>query len=383
MNSKISLYSSICVLLVIFILVACAPLKQFSNEQHSNKDILYELGIAERFSKEKKYDQCIEILRNTTLKYPYLKKPFFLLAQCQKMNADYFAAIKSAKKAARLDPMYAEAYNLLGLIHLDMTNYKYARDYYDKAIEVNPNVLHAYHNRGYLKKNYFNDCFSALYDFEKEIVNLKAAGIRNHFFAQAHYGYIRCLIIRKENDLALSTAIDIANQYPKDGNLQALAGKTLSLFKRYEESLNYYLKTLSLNPNRPADINNVGLAYYYLENYDSAIQYYNQAIKVDANYAIAYNNRAQAFLKIGNEQSALVDFQSGCNLGRDFGCKMVKKLNASRNPPPSYNQYYQQPSTQTYSDDCCKYCRKGKACGDTCIARWKRCHVGVGCACNS
>jgi hypothetical protein len=32
---------------------------------------------------------------------------------------------------------------------------------------------------------------------------------------------------------------------------------------------------------------------------------------------------------------------------------------------------------------CCKYCTKGKACGDTCIARSKTCRVGHGCACNA
>ena len=31
---------------------------------------------------------------------------------------------------------------------------------------------------------------------------------------------------------------------------------------------------------------------------------------------------------------------------------------------------------------CCKICSKGKACGNSCIARWKTCHKGKGCACN-
>lgn len=31
---------------------------------------------------------------------------------------------------------------------------------------------------------------------------------------------------------------------------------------------------------------------------------------------------------------------------------------------------------------CCRICSKGKACGDTCIARDRTCHVGPGCACN-
>ncbi|EKE83901.1 hypothetical protein [Idiomarina xiamenensis] len=31
---------------------------------------------------------------------------------------------------------------------------------------------------------------------------------------------------------------------------------------------------------------------------------------------------------------------------------------------------------------CCKVCRKGKACGDSCIARNKTCRKGAGCACD-
>ncbi len=31
---------------------------------------------------------------------------------------------------------------------------------------------------------------------------------------------------------------------------------------------------------------------------------------------------------------------------------------------------------------CCKVCRDGKACGDSCIAKDKTCNVGPGCACN-
>lgn len=35
-----------------------------------------------------------------------------------------------------------------------------------------------------------------------------------------------------------------------------------------------------------------------------------------------------------------------------------------------------------YSQQCCKYCSKGYACGNTCISRRYTCHVGVGCACD-
>lgn len=40
------------------------------------------------------------------------------------------------------------------------------------------------------------------------------------------------------------------------------------------------------------------------------------------------------------------------------------------------------PETNAPGITCCKICRKGKACGDSCIARNKTCRVGSGCACN-
>ncbi len=40
------------------------------------------------------------------------------------------------------------------------------------------------------------------------------------------------------------------------------------------------------------------------------------------------------------------------------------------------------PNTQDLSAKCCKICRKGKACGDSCIARSKTCNKGKGCACD-
>ena len=34
------------------------------------------------------------------------------------------------------------------------------------------------------------------------------------------------------------------------------------------------------------------------------------------------------------------------------------------------------------SQQCCKICRQGKACGDTCVSRQDTCHVGQGCPCD-
>lgn len=35
-----------------------------------------------------------------------------------------------------------------------------------------------------------------------------------------------------------------------------------------------------------------------------------------------------------------------------------------------------------FSNQCCKICKTGKACGDSCISITKNCTKGVGCACD-
>lgn len=36
-----------------------------------------------------------------------------------------------------------------------------------------------------------------------------------------------------------------------------------------------------------------------------------------------------------------------------------------------------------FAASCCKVCRKGKACGNSCISRSYSCHKGPGCACDA
>ncbi len=39
-------------------------------------------------------------------------------------------------------------------------------------------------------------------------------------------------------------------------------------------------------------------------------------------------------------------------------------------------------STELRLAACCKVCKKGKACGDSCISKSKTCHKAPGCACD-
>jgi hypothetical protein len=65
-------------------------------------------------------------------------------------------------------------------------------------------------------------------------------------------------------------------------------------------------------------------------------------------------------------------------------CEAYDRINWSIITPPTptpYPAWVSNPAPSQPSG-CCKICRKGKACGDSCIAASKTCHKGSGCACN-
>ncbi len=51
-------------------------------------------------------------------------------------------------------------------------------------------------------------------------------------------------------------------------------------------------------------------------------------------------------------------------------------------PPRSWQMLLLEPPSAVLAA-CCKTCRKGKACGNSCISRTKTCHKPPGCACDA
>jgi hypothetical protein len=62
----------------------------------------------------------------------------------------------------------------------------------------------------------------------------------------------------------------------------------------------------------------------------------------------------------------------------DQGSNFVQILKASKSVRTNSSLFGRLES----SGACCKICRQGKACGDTCISQDKTCRVGPGCACD-
>jgi tetratricopeptide (TPR) repeat protein len=107
---------------------------------------------------------------------------------------------------------------------------------------------------------------------------------------------------------------------------------TIPLFSdaldRPEPATRDYSRSLALKPHFQAYYNR-GASCARLGMYREAIQNFTESLSFKKpRNAGAYAYRAFANSKLGEQQQALLDFEKGCSLGNEVGCRMVNEMNA-------------------------------------------------------
>jgi len=134
----------------------------------------------------------------------------------------------------------------------NLGEYEKALDLLDKALEINPNHIHALNNKG-----------RALLELDKT----------------------------EEAIVWFDKALEVNPEY-----IPALHNKGLILLElgKYEEAMVWFDKALEVNPNLVYLLNDKGLALYRLGQYDEAISYYDKALEINPNYELAKKNKELA-----------------------------------------------------------------------------------------
>jgi len=151
---------------------------------------------------------------------------------------------------------------------------KYAESlpYLNRAIELNPDYVNAYNDRGGV---YFN-----LKQYEQ------ALGDCNH-------------------------ALELDPNYVHAYNWRGNVYKSL---RRYKQALADYNRTLELNPKYVHAYNNRGNLYSNLKQYEQALADYNRALELDPHYVHAYNGRGNIYKSLRQYEQALVDYNHALEL---------------------------------------------------------------------
>ena len=228
------------------------------------------------------------------------------LGNVYRENSDFDRAITDFDIAIRLKPDFAAAYNNRGLAYKEKGDFDRAIEDFDIAIRLKPDFAAAYNNRGlaYKEKGDFD---RAITDFDTAIQlepNLIEA-YNNRGNAYAKKGDFDRAIT--DYDTAIQLEPNLIEAYNNRGNVYAKKGD----FDRAIEDFDIAIRR---KPDYAAAYNNRGNAYKEKGDFDTAIKDYNTAIKLDPDFAEPYNNRGLVYVKKGNLDHAITDFDTAIQL---------------------------------------------------------------------
>ena len=212
------------------------------------------------------------------------------------MTDDMDKAEKILKKVGELNPEYAPAHKDLGVIYLTRRLFDYAKDEFEKAIELAPDnaeILYEYAN--YLHAT--TDFVKADEFYQKALAILPENGDILAFSAlnKMHTGDL---------EKALAQINAAIGKSVQSGFLLHIAGKIRYLMKNYEDAKNFLIKSFELERN-PEVKNLLGLTYFELGEYAQARNIFNNILDGKPLNPYVIINIAKCDVKLGDKDTAL------------------------------------------------------------------------------
>ena len=241
-----------------------------------------------------------------------------------KPNPDYEQAISDYTRAIELNPDYIEAYNNRGVAY-SVHNHKKAISDYDRAIELNPDYIEAYNNRG---NSYARtsppDYIKALLDYSQALElnpdNTVAYNNRgvvysekpNPDYKKAISDFNCALKLTPDYTMAYYNRALVYQSKPKSNYIRSKLD--------YARALKDNSLALKLNPNLAMAYNNRGIVYAKKKDYDQAISDFTRALELNHKSELAYNNLGNAYLNkpAPNYKKALRNYRRALELNPNY-----------------------------------------------------------------
>jgi tetratricopeptide (TPR) repeat protein len=121
----------------------------------------------------------------------------------------------------------------------------------------------------------------------------------------------------KEFNKALVKLEKLSVEYPNDNLLTKLFASIYFQTKKWQNSINYYEKTLPFENEKFKTYNNIGVAFFNLGKINKSIEAFQKSINDKSNFDLAYNNLGISFSELGIYQKAINNFTYAINLNKN------------------------------------------------------------------
>ena len=192
-----------------------------------------------------------------------------------------------------------EVLKLMGLVNVNLQDYKSATTNFEKAIKISPKDATALF--------YLANCYDNLNRLsDAESYYIKVLEIRENYIDAYKNLCIICMKTGKENN-AIEYAMKAKEIAPQDYTFDYLIGTAYVALKIYNKGIEYLEAALALNPEHFQIYNNLGTAYLLVDSREKAIDCYKKAIKIRPKDAISYYNIGSIY-QIQNKHEQACDY---------------------------------------------------------------------------
>lgn len=242
--------------------------------------------------------------------YPASFVVWNILAAGRKALGQFAAAENGFRKAAELNPSYAEAYINLGVTLHEQGRTEEAISAYQHALKINSNYAEAYSNLGNSLKEQrqFTEAVAA-YERALEIKPIYAEAHNNLGVAQHAMGDLDRAI------LSFRRAIEINPNYFEAYNNM---GVMLQEQAKWEDALSSFEHALAIKPSYAEAYHNKGNTLKEMGRLAEAIFAYQRAIDIRPTYAEAYCNKGVALQEQGGSDAAIRAYQKALALNPSY-----------------------------------------------------------------
>ena len=252
---------------------------------------------------------------------------FFHRAYEKDENGDYEGAIEDYTESIKLKPL-AITYNNRGLAKNSIDDYAGAIIDFRRASEIDPTYRIGLYNLGrnlYLTEDYWG----AISEFEK-LYKLNVVNQTYDYYDL--YALYYSVISFSNKNIYDRSLIGIDLIFNGDYDLEYLiedpeyiddfyttAGVVYEDVDSLDIALNYYNKSVEINPKNAYNVEKVGDIFLKKEEYDTAIEYYNRALELDIDKSSVYQYRAYAYEGQNDIFSAIFDMNEAIKLDPEYG----------------------------------------------------------------
>ena len=304
------------------------PLMDFIIRLIANYEQAYVPKLTERFPELAKEVTTETVLENKQLVSNIPKQNDSELAAHAFFSIGYLLgegnltkkALAAYDKAIELKPDFVEAYNNRGGVFQKLGKHDQAIVELGKAIGLEPDSAELHYKRGCTKGS-FNQFKSAIVDFDKSI-NL------NPNYAEAYC----CRGLMKSGLGEYKSAIDDFDKSielelnPDFIDIYYIKGIVNAESKQYEKAITDFDEAIRLKSDHAEAYDNRGIVKGLLRRYESAISDHTAAIDITPDFAEAYAHRAGAKAELGNIDEARSDIQTALTLAEQQGNVDFKTL---------------------------------------------------------